>query len=80
VAQGLADTMVRPEVTERYVRDECAAGASIEFDTYRDAGHFAVRDIASPAVVSWLLDRLAGLPAPTGCSTTTHPTTPEETS
>jgi pimeloyl-ACP methyl ester carboxylesterase len=69
VAQGLADTIVRPDVTQAYVQQQCAAGASIEYDTYAKAGHFQVRTAAAPDVVAWLLARTAGTPAPPGCST-----------
>ena len=73
VAQGLADTLVRPEVTERYVRGQCAAGATIESATYEDVGHFGIRTAAADDVVAWLLDRLAGTPAASGCTDVPHP-------
>ena len=69
VAQGLTDTLVRPDVTEAYVARACQAGAAIELDTYAGVDHFGVRTVAAPAVVTWLLDRVAGTPAPTGCTT-----------
>ena len=76
MAQGLTDTLVRPEVTEQYVRDQCAAGASIQFDTYPETGHFAVRTVAAPMVRDWLLARLNGEPAGSGCTTTEQPAPP----
>jgi hypothetical protein len=73
VAQGLADTLVRPEITEQYVQGQCAAGASIALATYEGVGHFQVRTVAAGEVVGWLLDRLAGTPATSGCSEVPHP-------
>ncbi len=67
VSQGLTDTLVRPAVTTAYVEAQCAAGASIEFDTYPGVGHFQVRTVAAPTVRDWLLARLKGTPADTGC-------------
>jgi hypothetical protein len=69
VAQGLTDDLVRRAVTEAFVSGRCADGASIELDTYADTGHFALRATAAPSVAEWLLARLGGTPAPSGCST-----------
>jgi hypothetical protein len=73
VAQGLADTLVRPPVTEAFVREQCERGASIELATYPGTGHFELRTVAAPAVRDWLLARLHGEPTATGCSTATSP-------
>ncbi len=69
VSQGLADPLVRPDVTEDYVTQQCKAGADIELDTYATAGHLSLRTEAADKVVDWLLERVAGVAAPTGCST-----------
>jgi alpha-beta hydrolase superfamily lysophospholipase len=68
VAQGLDDVMVRPDVTQQFVQQRCAAGATIEYDTYPDVGHFAVRTVAAPSVVTWLIDRMEGEPVSAGCT------------
>jgi len=68
VAQGLSDTLVRPEVTTDYVDAQCAAGASIQYTTYPNTGHFAVRTVAAPMVRDWLLARLRGEPTDPGCT------------
>ncbi len=68
IAQGLVDDIVHPEVTTDYVKRQCAAGANIEFETYKDVGHFEVRTTAAPDVSSWMLERLAGKPAAKGCT------------
>ena len=76
VAQGLADTIVRPAVTAAYVHAQCAAGATVEYQTYPDAGHFEVRTASAPAVRDWLLTRLHGDPLTPGCTETAGPTVP----
>jgi hypothetical protein len=74
VAQGLTDTLVRPQVTTAWVQARCAAGANIEYQTYADTGHFQLRTTAAPPVRDWLLARVKGEPTPTGCSDTSGPT------
>jgi pimeloyl-ACP methyl ester carboxylesterase len=74
VAQGLTDTLVRPEVTAAWVQARCAAGANIEYQTYADTGHFQLRTRAAPAVRDWLLARVKGEPVAPGCTDTTGPT------
>jgi hypothetical protein len=68
IAQGLTDSLVRPDVTSAYVAAQCAAGATIQYDTYPGVGHFEVRTVAAGDVVSWLLARTAGEPVAKGCS------------
>ena len=68
IAQGLSDTLVRPDVTTDYVHAQCAAGASIQYTTYPNTGHFAVRTVAAPMVRDWLLARLRGEPTDPGCT------------
>jgi pimeloyl-ACP methyl ester carboxylesterase len=69
VSQGLVDTLVRPDITEEYVAQQCAAGASIALDTYPGIGHFDLRTAAPPRVLAWLEARFAGTPQ-SGCVTT----------
>ncbi len=71
VVQGLADTIVRPDVTEAYVTAQCDLGAQIALTTYPDVSHFQVRTVAEPEVVRWIEARLDGDEVATGCSTTT---------
>ncbi len=70
LTQGTTDVLVRPEVTAAYVERQCAAGTAVDFRRYADTGHVALRTVAAPDVVDWLLDRVGGDPAPTGCTTT----------
>lgn len=69
VSQGLTDTLVRPDVTEAFVQQQCAAGATIELDTYPGVGHFEVRTVAASKVAEWMLARLQGAPVTPGCTT-----------
>jgi hypothetical protein len=74
VAQGLTDTLVRPEVTAVWVQARCTAGANIEYQTYPDTGHFQLRTTAAAPVADWMLARVKGEPAAPGCTDTTGPT------
>ena len=67
VAQGSIDEIVKPDVTRAYVERECAAGGNVEYKTYPEAGHFAVRTVAAPDVRDWMLARLDGQPASSDC-------------
>ena len=76
VAQGLTDTIVRPDVTAAWVQGQCTAGATIEYQTYPDTGHFQVRVAAAGPVKDWLLERVSGASSPTGCTDSTGPGAP----
>jgi len=69
--QGLADTLVRPDTTDAFVRQACAAHARIDLDVYPGVGHFAVRTAALPQSLAWIQARLRGAPMDGGCTTTT---------
>ncbi len=67
IAQGSADRVVPPRITEDYLRRLCAAGSPVEFVSLAGIGHaFAAMHSAREAV-TWMADRLAGRPAPSGC-------------
>jgi acetyl esterase/lipase len=67
VAQGTADKLVRPEVTQDYVARACRAGERVTFLSLPGVGHgFAASKSARPAV-AWMADRFAGSPAPSDC-------------
>jgi pimeloyl-ACP methyl ester carboxylesterase len=67
VAQGLIDDLVRPEVTEEYVAQQCKDGVNVTLQKYPKAGHFSLRTIAAPDVADWMLARLDGQPATSNC-------------
>jgi acetyl esterase/lipase len=67
LAQGSADGLVRPSVTEAYRARLCENGERVAFWLVPDAGHaFIARDVATEAI-SWIADRFAGKPAPSNC-------------
>ena len=69
LAQGSADGLVRPAITEAYRARLCRNGNRVEFVLMPGVGHaFIARDVAG-AAVSWIAARFAGEPAPTNCGT-----------
>jgi acetyl esterase/lipase len=67
LAQGGADELVRPQVTEAYMQQVCRAGGKAQLLFLPAANHgFIARDAAASAV-EWMTDRFAGFPAPTNC-------------
>lgn len=67
IAQGEADPLVLPAVTQAYMKRLCAAGSSVQLLMLPGVGHaFAGRD-SKAAAVAWISDRMAGLPAPDAC-------------
>jgi pimeloyl-ACP methyl ester carboxylesterase len=67
VAQGATDEIVHPEVTQEYVRGQCAAGGDVELKMYPDTGHFALKTVAAPDVFAWLTARIDGAPTTPNC-------------
>jgi acetyl esterase/lipase len=69
LAQGSADSLVRPSVTEAYRARLCRNGNRVEFVLAPGVGHaFIARDVAS-AAVAWMAGRFAGESPPTNCGT-----------
>jgi acetyl esterase/lipase len=67
LAQGAADKLVRPSVTEAYWARLCRNGNRVEFVLMPGVGHaFIARDVAADAV-AWMAARFAGELAPTNC-------------
>jgi acetyl esterase/lipase len=67
LAQGGADELVRPQVTQDYEKRQCAAGGRAQMLVLPAANHgFIARDAAASAV-EWMTDRFAGFPAPSDC-------------
>jgi hypothetical protein len=64
IAQGTADELVRPSVTEAYVHALCTAGSAVQFDLLQGVGHaFVARDAASDAI-AWISAGFNGGAAP----------------
>lgn len=63
VAQGLADTLVLPQMQRGWVAERCAAGQRLEYREYAGLDHMPLVGDDSPLIgdlVSWTQDRLAG--------------------
>jgi acetyl esterase/lipase len=68
LAQGGADGLVRPQVTQDYMRRQCAAGGKVRMLFLPADNHgFIARDAAASAV-DWMADRFAGVSAPSDCN------------
>src|SRR6202522_2691166 len=69
LAQGSADGLVRPAITEAYRARLCRNGNRVEFVLMPGIGHaFIARDVAG-AAVAWMPARFAREPARTNCGT-----------
>jgi len=67
IAQGQADTLVRPAVTVAYRDRVCAQGNPVRWLSLPKVGHgFIARDSA-PAVAQWITQRFTADPAPNDC-------------
>jgi pimeloyl-ACP methyl ester carboxylesterase len=67
IAQGSADTVVAPAVTDQFVRQLCRQGARVDFVRYKGATHFDIARKAAEEAMTWIADRFAGKPAPDTC-------------
>ena len=68
LAQGTADSVVHPAITERYMAALCGRGIPVAFVLMPGVIHaFAARQSAT-AAVAWMADRFNGAPAPSSCS------------
>ncbi|MFK8250464.1 alpha/beta fold hydrolase [Ancylobacter terrae] len=68
VAQGTADELVRPAVTNAYVGALCRRGSKVRYAQLPGIGHaFAARD-AAPEVVAWIDARFRGEAPPDDCN------------
>jgi hypothetical protein len=71
VAQGLADDLVFPELTDAFVAERCAAGqpiASVHAPAVDHAGIVAPGNPVEEPLVRWTVDRFAGVAGPAACS------------
>jgi acetyl esterase/lipase len=67
LAQGSADRLVRPQVTQDYMEKLCQAGSRVRMLVMPNVSHgFAGADSAA-AAVAWMVDRFAARPAPSDC-------------
>lgn len=68
VAQGAADDLVRPQVTQAYVKRQCEAGGKVRTLLLPSVGHGMVAHDAAASAVAWMADRFAGVAPPSDCN------------
>lgn len=68
IVQGAADSVIAPQVTEKFAQELCAAGNSVEFRMYPNASHAAVVSASNADVVAWLAARAKNENAPSNCA------------
>jgi len=67
IAQGSADTTVRPDITKQFARALCKQGTRVSFLLLPGVSHtFAAKSSASQTL-NWIGDRFRGAPAPSSC-------------
>ncbi len=66
VGQGLADALVRPEVTAAFVQGLCTQGLAVDSNTYRGVDHALAAYASLPDLLGWLEALDAGR-APSNC-------------
>ena len=73
IAQGLSDSLVVPNVQQRYVSQLCKSGQSLEYRTYQGFDHVSIVTNPSspllPDLIAWTKARLAGTPQKPVCIT-----------
>jgi len=67
LAQGLADPIVNPAVTERFAAALCRQGDPVMLDLMKNTDHGMAAKKSFHQAVTWLGDRLRGKPAPSNC-------------
>lgn len=67
LAQGAADKIVVPLVTELYSDELCSHRRAVRFVMIPGADHPAMSRAATKPATAWIADRFAGAPAPTNC-------------
>jgi len=67
LAQGADDDRVTPAATRALVGRLCRLGDTVELRSYQRTGHFDIPAVASPDVLAWMGERLAGRSARSTC-------------
>jgi acetyl esterase/lipase len=68
LAQGTIDQIIRPEVTQSYMKQLCQAGNKVKLVMLPDIGHGRAAQASTMDVVRWISDRFAGDATPSDCS------------
>ena len=70
IGQGLADTLITPEMQADYVTSRCASDPAVDYRTYAGRDHLSLVAADSPAMaelLEWTSRRLGGEPAGNTC-------------
>jgi pimeloyl-ACP methyl ester carboxylesterase len=68
LAQGTTDQIIRPEVTQDYMKKLCSAGSNVQMMLMPNIGHGRAAQASTASVVRWTIDRFAGETPPNDCS------------
>ena len=68
LAQGTADVIIQPKVTQEYAAAQCRAGSKVRILMMPNIGHGRAAQASTQAVLEWTSDRFAGKPPPDDCS------------
>jgi len=68
LAQGDADIVVLPTITQAYAAKLCAAGVNLTFETYPGVGHFDVVGASDHDVLAWMTAIRNGTPPSSTCT------------
>jgi pimeloyl-ACP methyl ester carboxylesterase len=67
LAQGTTDTIIRPQVTQDYMRRLCKAGSRVRLLLMPGVGHGLAATDSARTAVAWIADRFAGAAVPSDC-------------
>lgn len=67
IAQGTADTTVRPRITAQFMRALCQQGVPVRYVSMPGRNHNQIARAAARAAVAWMADRFAGIAPPSDC-------------
>ncbi|MGO3151809.1 MAG: lipase family protein [Galactobacter sp.] len=70
LAQGTADTLIKPSGQRAFVKNVCRAGTTLDYRTYKGRGHVGIARASSKAIpdlLDWTADRFEGAPAKSTC-------------
>ncbi len=67
LVQGTADRVVRPAITDSYLRFNCARGTRVQYTQIPGGDHNASAKRGAASAVAWISERFAGQPAPNDC-------------
>ncbi|MFD3703984.1 lipase family protein [Nocardia sp. NPDC058658] len=71
IVQGVHDEVIAVADIDAHVRRYQRAGATVRYLRVRRGSHLPLEFLMVPAILDWLSDRFAGMPAPTGTCTVT---------